>query len=229
MIAPLNTDWATLLAEEMEKPYYQNLTDFVNSEYQSHHCFPEQKKIFNALNHCSFSATKVVILGQDPYHKPHLANGLCFSVNPGMAVPASLSNIYKEIESDLQQNPPNHGNLTAWAKQGVLLLNATLTVRVHEAGSHQKQGWEQFTDHIIELISNKKEKVVFMLWGGYAKTKGAKVDSSKHLVLESGHPSPLSANRGHWFGNNHFSKCNNYLIENSKPPIQWIDEELTLF
>lgn len=229
MIAPLNTDWATLLAEEMQKPYYQNLTGFVNTEYQSHQCFPAKNKIFNALNHCSFKDTKVVILGQDPYHKPHLANGLCFSVNPAMAIPASLANIYKEIETDLQQMPPTHGNLTQWAKQGVLLLNATLSVRVHKAGSHQKQGWEQFTDTIIELISNQKENVVFMLWGGYAKAKGAKINKVKHLVLESGHPSPLSANRGHWFGNQHFSKCNNYLIKNSRTPITWVEEKLTLF
>lgn len=229
MIAPLNTDWATLLAEEMQKPYYQNLTGFVNTEYQSHQCFPAKNKIFNALNHCSFKDTKVVILGQDPYHKPHLANGLCFSVNPAMAIPASLANIYKEIETDLQQKPPTHGNLTQWAKQGVLLLNATLSVRVHKAGSHQKQGWEQFTDTIIELISNQKENVVFMLWGGYAKAKGAKINKVKHLVLESGHPSPLSANRGHWFGNQHFSKCNNYLIKNSITPITWVEEKLTLF
>lgn len=229
MIAPLTNDWKALLEEEMNQSYFKDLTDYVTTEYLNFQCFPENKKIFNALNQCSFKDTKVVILGQDPYHKPHLANGLCFSVNPGMAIPASLANIYKEMESDLQLNPPKHGNLTYWAKQGVLLLNATLSVRVHKAGSHQKKGWEQFTDHIIELISTKKENVVFMLWGGYAKAKGTKVNRSKHLVLESGHPSPLSANRGHWFGNKHFTKCNEYLSKNNDNPIKWTEEDLTLF
>ncbi len=229
MIAPLNDDWKSLLKSETEKPYFKALSNFVDQEYTNKQCFPERNKIFNAFNHCSFEDTKVVILGQDPYHKPGLANGLCFSVNSDMAIPASLINIYREIESDLQQKTPKHGNLTLWAKQGVLLLNATLTVEIHKAGSHQKKGWEQFTDRVIELLSAKKENIVFMLWGGYAKVKGAKVDSSKHLVLQSGHPSPLSANRGYWFGNKHFSSCNTYLKQSQQTPIKWTKEELTLF
>jgi len=229
MIAPLNTEWANLLAPEMEKPYFKELTAFVEKEYLNHQCFPQKNKIFNALNHCSFEDLKVVILGQDPYHKPNLANGLCFSVNSGMPIPASLLNIYQEIENDLGVSTPSHGNLISWAKQGVLLLNATLSVRVHKAGSHQKKGWEQFTDHIITLISSRKQNVVFMLWGSYAKAKGTKVDISKHLVLETGHPSPLSANRGFWYGNKHFSLCNDYIKKQKKKPIDWIGNSYKLF
>jgi len=230
MIAPLHTDWKKLLAPEMEKPYFNELVSFVEEQYATHQCFPEKEKIFNALNQCDFKNIKVVILGQDPYHKPNLANGLCFSVNSAMAIPASLKNIYKEIENDLKVSAPNHGDLTAWAKQGVLLLNATLTVQIHKAGSHQKKGWEKFTDQIIKLISDQKENVVFMLWGGYARIKGAKINNSKHLVLETGHPSPLSANRGFWFNNNHFSNCNSYLKKYNKQTIKWVDEHSqTLF
>lgn len=229
MIAPLNNDWKNLLSNEMEKDYFKELTHFIENEYTNHQCFPLKKNLFSALNNCAFEDIKVVIIGQDPYHKPNLANGLCFSVNAGMAIPASLQNIYKEIENDLQASTPNHGNLISWAKQGVLLLNATLSVRVHKAGSHQKKGWEQFTDYIIKLISSQKSNVVFMLWGSYAKAKGAQVEKSKHLVLETGHPSPLSANRGLWYGNKHFSQCNRYLEIHKKQPINWATNSYKLF
>ncbi|WP_010521695.1 uracil-DNA glycosylase [Aquimarina agarivorans] len=222
MLAPLNPEWTSILKNEMEQPYFKDLSAFVEEQYKKHQCFPPKERIFAALNNCSFDDIKVVIIGQDPYHKPHLANGLCFSVNSGMPIPASLQNIYKEIQEDLGVQTPSHGNLIQWAKQGVLLLNATLTVQVHKAGSHQKKGWEQFTDAIINIISTKKEGVVFMLWGGYAKKKGAKVASEKHLILQSGHPSPLSANRGLWFGNKHFSQCNTYLKTRKKSKIDWV-------
>ena len=222
MLAPLNEDWKTLLNDELNASYFQELSEYVDTEYKNHQCFPPKNKIFAALNNCAFADVKVVIIGQDPYHKPHLANGLCFSVNSGMPVPASLKNIFTELSNDLNAIPPVNGNLIQWAKQGVLLLNATLSVRVHKAGSHQNHGWEQFTDAIIQLISEKKENVVFMLWGGYAKKKGAKVDAKKHCILESGHPSPLSANRGYWFENKHFTKCNTYLKEQNKEVINWI-------
>ncbi len=229
MIAPLNPDWKALLASEIEKPYFKELTRFIDEEYKNGQCFPQQNKIFNAFNLCAFKDIKVVILGQDPYHKPNLANGLCFSVNPGMAIPASLFNIYKEIENDLQVSPPTHGNLSSWAKQGVLLLNATLSVKVHKAGSHQKKGWETFTDTVIQLISAQKKNIVFMLWGGYAKAKGSKINTQNHLVLETGHPSPLSANRGFWFGNKHFSTCNTFLKKNGESVINWVEKNPALF
>ena len=222
MLAPLNDDWKVLLDDEFNASYFQKLLTYVNDEYKEHQCFPPKAKIFSALNNCPFDDVKVVIIGQDPYHKPHLANGLCFSVNSGMPIPASLKNIFTELGNDFNAIPPVNGNLIHWAKQGVLLLNATLSVRVHKAGSHQKQGWEQFTDAIIQLISDKKENVVFMLWGGYAKKKGEKVDTNKHYILESGHPSPLSANRGHWFDNKHFTKCNTYLESKNLQPIKWV-------
>lgn len=222
MLSPLNEDWKTLLDQELNTPYFQELLSYLNQEYKENQCFPSKDKIFAAFNNCAFNDIKVVIIGQDPYHKPHLANGLCFSVNSGMPIPASLKNIFTELSNDLNVIPPVNGNLIQWAKQGVLLLNATLSVRVHKAGSHQKQGWEQFTDTIIQMISDKKENVVFMLWGGYAKKKGEKVDSNKHYILESGHPSPLSANRGHWFENKHFTKCNTYLETNNIEPIKWV-------
>lgn len=222
MLAPLNEDWKTLLIDELNAPYFKELSEYVTQEYKQQQCFPPKEKIFAALNNCAFEDVKVVILGQDPYHKPHLANGLCFSVNSGMPIPASLKNIFTELGNDLNAVPPVNGNLIHWAKQGVLLLNATLSVRIHKAGSHQKQGWEQFTDAIIKCISEKKENVVFMLWGGYAKNKGEKVNDQKHLILESGHPSPLSANRGHWFENKHFSKCNSYLETHKYTPIKWV-------
>lgn len=222
MLAPLNEDWKTLLANELNAPYFKELSEYVLQEYKENQCFPPKEKIFSALNNCAFTDVKVVILGQDPYHKPNLANGLCFSVNSGMPIPASLKNIFTELGHDLNAIPPVNGNLIHWAKQGVLLLNATLSVRVHKAGSHQKQGWEQFTDAIINCISEKKENVVFMLWGGYAKKKGEKINTQKHLILESGHPSPLSANRGHWFENKHFTKCNDYLKLHKHEPIKWV-------
>ncbi|OEY71372.1 uracil-DNA glycosylase [Salegentibacter salarius] len=221
MKVAIHPSWKKELADEFEKDYFKNLTEFVKVEYNANTCYPKGSDIFSAFDHSTFSNTKVVILGQDPYHGVGQANGLSFSVNDGIQSPPSLQNIFKEIEHDLGKPVPNSGNLERWANQGVLLLNATLTVRAHQAGSHQKKGWEQFTDRVIEIISSEKENVVFLLWGGYAKKKGAKIDSSKHLILTSGHPSPLSANRGYWFGNKHFSKANTYLKENGKEPIDW--------
>jgi len=217
----IDDSWKKLLTSEFEKPYFEQLTEFVKEQYSSENCFPEEHQIFNAFNLCKFDDVKVVIIGQDPYHGVGQAHGLCFSVNEGIAHPPSLSNIFKEIEKDLQLPIPKSGNLERWAKQGVLLLNATLTVKAHNAGSHQKKGWEQFTDAVISLISEKKENVVFLLWGGYAKKKGSKIDISKNFILESGHPSPLSANRGYWFGNKHFSKTNNYLKYSNLPIVNW--------
>jgi uracil-DNA glycosylase len=221
MKVAIHPSWKKELADEFEKDYFKNLTEFVKAEYNENTCYPKGSDIFSAFDHSTFSNTKVVILGQDPYHGVGQANGLSFSVNDGIQTPPSLQNIFKEIAEDLGKPVPNSGNLERWANQGVLLLNATLTVRAHQAGSHQKKGWEQFTDRVIEIISSEKENVVFLLWGGYAKKKGAKIDSSKHLILTSGHPSPLSANRGYWFGNKHFSKANEYLKENGKEPIDW--------
>ena len=213
--------WKNILQPEFEKTYFQNLTDFVKSEYNSSTCYPEGKDIFAAFDYCDFKDLKVVIIGQDPYHGIGQANGLCFSVADEMQHPPSLKNIFKELASDLGKSIPKSGNLEAWAKQGVLLLNATLTVRAHEAGSHQKKGWEQFTDAVIAQISEQTEEVVFLLWGGFAKKKGAKIDANKHCILTSGHPSPLSANRGYWFGNKHFSMANSYLVSVGKEPVNW--------
>lgn len=221
MKVAIHPSWKKELADEFEKDYFKNLTEFIKEEYNENTCYPKGSNIFSAFDHSTFSNTKVVILGQDPYHGVGQANGLSFSVNDGIQSPPSLQNIFKEIAHDLGKPVPNSGNLERWANQGVLLLNATLTVRAHQAGSHQKKGWEQFTDRVIEIISAEKKHVVFLLWGGYAKKKGAKIDSSKHLILTSGHPSPLSANRGYWFGNKHFSKANTYLKENGKEPIDW--------
>ncbi|UOB17448.1 uracil-DNA glycosylase [Abyssalbus ytuae] len=217
----IHESWKTYLQPEFEKPYFNTLTEFVKNEYKNYTCYPPGKQIFSAFDHCHFNDVKVVIIGQDPYHGPGQANGLCFSVNDGIPHPPSLVNIFKEIENDLEKPYPQSGNLEKWANQGVLLLNATLTVRAHQAGSHQNKGWETFTDAVIQLISDKKENVVFMLWGGYAKKKGAKINNEKHHVLSSGHPSPLSANRGMWFGNKHFSKCNSFLESIGKEPILW--------
>jgi uracil-DNA glycosylase len=213
--------WKHILQPEFEKPYFQNLTEFVNEEYANFTCYPELSNVFAAFGFCSFDDVKVVIIGQDPYHGVGQANGLCFSVHDGISHPPSLINIFKEIETDLGIAYPESGDLSRWAKQGVLLLNATLTVRAHEAGSHQKKGWEQFTDAVIASISQQKEDVVFLLWGGYAKKKGAKIDKKKHHVLTSGHPSPLSANRGYWFGNKHFSQTNEFLTHKNIPLINW--------
>lgn len=217
----IHESWKPYLQEEFEKPYFKNLTQFVRQEYSQHKCFPPGKQIFNAFDHCHFNDVKVVIIGQDPYHGNGQAHGLCFSVNDGIPHPPSLINIFKEIEKDLGIQYPKSGNLEKWADQGVLLLNATLTVRAHLAGSHQKKGWEIFTDSVISTISSNRGKVVFMLWGGFAKSKLKLIDSAKHLVLTSGHPSPLSANRGLWFGNKHFSTANKWLENHGIKQINW--------
>lgn len=221
MQVEIENSWKSKLNEEFVKPYFKSLTDFVKKEYTTNQCFPPGKLIFSAFNHCPFDELKVVIIGQDPYHGPGQANGLCFSVNDGVPHPPSLINIFKEIESDLDKPIPASGNLERWADQGVLLLNATLTVRAHNAGSHQKKGWEQFTDNVIKTISKEQDGIVFMLWGGFAKSKSKLIDASKHHILTSGHPSPLSANRGFWFGNKHFSKANDILKKNGRKPIDW--------
>lgn len=213
--------WTNKLQDEIDLPSFQELWQFVEKEYRANKCFPEAKHIFAAFEYCSFEEVKVVILGQDPYHGVGQAHGLCFSVNDGVKIPPSLKNIFKEIQSDCGKPIPETGNLEHWAKQGVLMLNATMTVRENQAGSHQKKGWEHFTDAVIEKISQEKEQVVFLLWGGPAKKKGKKIDAKKHLILTSGHPSPLSAIRGHWFGNNHFSKTNTFLRETGKMEINW--------
>jgi len=217
----IDQSWKKQLEPEFEKDYFNKLIDFVKQEYSEHKCFPPGPEIFAAFEHSKFEDTKVVILGQDPYHGIGQANGLCFSVKDGITFPPSLINIFKEIENDLAQPLPTTGNLERWADQGVLLLNATLTVRAHQAGSHQNKGWETFTDLVIQTISEEKENVVFLLWGGYAKKKAKLIDESKHLILTSGHPSPLSANRGYWFGNRHFSKANAYLREQGRDEINW--------
>lgn len=221
MQVKIHSSWQSHLSDEFTKPYFQNLISFVKEEYSKSHCFPKGNQIFSAFDFCPFDDVKVVIIGQDPYHGFGQANGLCFSVNDGVSFPPSLINIFKEIEFDVNIPFPKSGNLERWAKQGILLLNATLTVRESEAGSHQNQGWESFTDAVIQKISDEKENVVFLLWGGFAKKKGAKIDRNKHCVLETGHPSPLSANRGLWFGNKHFSKTNEFLLSNRKSPISW--------
>jgi uracil-DNA glycosylase len=217
----LEPSWKNILAGEFEKPYFKSLIEFVKSEYSQHTCYPKGGHIFSAFDSCPFDKVKVIIIGQDPYHGVGQANGLCFSVNDGIAFPPSLVNIFKEIQTDLEKPFPTTGNLERWAKQGVLLLNATLTVRAHEAGSHQNKGWETFTDAVIQKVSDSNEEVVFLLWGGFAKKKGLRINRDKHLVLETGHPSPLSANRGLWFGNRHFSKANAYLKSKGKNEIEW--------
>ena len=221
MTVKIADSWRPILEDEFERPYFKSLTNFVKTEYEKHTCYPKGGHIFAAFDYCDFNALKVVIIGQDPYHGVGQANGLCFSVNDGVVHPPSLINIFKELEADLGLPVPRSGNLERWAKQGVLLLNATLTVRAHEAGSHQKQGWEQFTDAVIAQISKQKEDVVFLLWGGFAKKKGAKIDTTKHQILSSGHPSPLSANRGYWFGNKHFSETNVILERMGLSKIDW--------
>lgn len=220
---PVNIEesWKEQLAQEFEQPYFSALTDFVKKEYTEHTCYPKGSDIFAAFDHSPFDRTKVVIIGQDPYHGPNQANGLCFSVKDGIPHPPSLINIFKEIEADLGTPYPKSGNLEPWADQGVLLLNATLTVRAHQAGSHQKKGWETFTDAVIRKLSDEKEDLIFLLWGGFAKKKSALIDKNKHHILTSGHPSPLSANRGYWFGNKHFSRTNEILQKIGKDPIAW--------
>ncbi|MGX1024170.1 uracil-DNA glycosylase [Psychroflexus sp. MBR-150] len=217
----IETHWKKILKDEFQKPYFQNLVEFVKDEYQQYICYPKGKDIFKAFELCPFPKVKVVILGQDPYHGPGQAHGLCFSVPDGVSKPPSLENIFKSIQQDLGKEIPNSGDLSSWAKQGVLLLNATLTVRAHQAGSHQNKGWESFTNTVISKLSENHENLVFMLWGGFAKRKSTLIDKQKHLVLTSGHPSPLSANRGYWFGHKHFSEANNYLLENNKSAIEW--------
>lgn len=217
----ISDSWKTVLSGEFEKEYFKDLVSFVRSDYQKYTCYPKGHEIFAAFDRCSFENTKVVILGQDPYHGEGQANGLCFSVHAGLKHPPSLINIFKELEADIGKSYPVNGDLGNWANQGVLLLNATLTVRSSQAGSHQKKGWELFTDAVIAQLSERKQGLVFLLWGGYAKKKGSKIDQKKHLVLSSGHPSPLSANRGYWFGNKHFSETNTYLRKIGKQEIKW--------
>ena len=229
----IEESWSKALAEEFEKDYFLRLTSFVREEYRHHVCYPPAAEIFNAFNLCPLDKVKVVLLGQDPYHGPGQAEGLCFSVKDGVPLPPSLINIFKEVRDDVGSVPElsaaaaargvraYNGSLRRWAEQGVLLLNATLTVREHLAGSHQRKGWEEFTDSVIRKVSDTRSHVVFILWGGYARGKGKLIDRGKHLILESVHPSPLSANRGGWFGNHHFSQCNSYLLANGREPIRW--------
>lgn len=244
MSVKIEESWQNALQEEFEKDYFKQLTQFVHEEYSRFVCYPPAQEVFNAFNLCPLSGVKVVILGQDPYHGPGQAEGLCFSVKSGIPLPPSLVNIFKEIKDDIGTVPPilyQHsdgrykaekpdnelaprmydGSLRRWAEQGVLLLNATLTVREHLAGSHQKHGWETFTDAVIKTISDTQEHVVFILWGGYARSKAKLIDGNKHCILQSVHPSPLSANRGGWFGNHQFSRCNEYLKANNREEIKW--------
>lgn len=229
----IEKSWGEALQEEFEKDYFKQLVQFVRSEYAHGTCYPPGPEIFNAFNLCPLDKVSVVILGQDPYHGPGQAEGLCFSVKDGIELPPSLINIFKEIKGDIGTVPElsavaaargktmYNGSLRRWAEQGVLLLNATLTVREHLAGSHQRQGWETFTDAVIQKVSETQSNCVFILWGGYARSKKKHIDTTRHLVLESVHPSPLSANRGGWFGNHHFSLCNKYLAEHGKKEITW--------
>lgn len=220
MDVKIEPSWKEKLDSEFQKPYFLDLISFVKEEYKQHTVYPPGPLIFNAFNHCPYQAVKVVIIGQDPYHNPGQANGLAFSVADGVRVPPSLQNIYKEISDELDKPIPSSGNLERWAEQGVLLLNATLTVRANKPGSHQNKGWETFTDAVIRLVSEEKEHLVFLLWGAYAQKKGAIIEGNKHLVLKSAHPSPFAANRG-FFGNNHFIKTNDYLKSKGKEPIDW--------
>lgn len=220
MQVKIEKTWQEVLQTEFDKPYFENLVGFVKQEYASNTIFPPAGQIFNAFNTCPFNNVKVVILGQDPYHGPGQAHGLCFSVNDGIQFPPSLQNIFKEITSDLGIPAPKTGNLTRWAEQGVLLLNATLTVRSSQAGSHQGKGWEEFTDAVIKTISEKAENVVFILWGSYAIKKKSLINASKHCILTAPHPSPLSSYRG-FFGCKHFSQTNAYLASKGKTPIEW--------
>ena len=217
----MDPSWHRVLEEELEKPYFKGLMEFVEKEYSQNSCFPLKENIFSAFEAAPFQDVKVVIIGQDPYHGPNQAHGLCFSVGEDAKIPPSLRNIFQEISTDTGGDIPKNGNLQRWADQGVLLLNATLTVRAHEAGSHQNKGWEKFTDTVIQKLSENRSDLVFMLWGGPAKKRGKKIDESKHLILTSGHPSPLAANRGYWFGNKHFSAANGYLESRNKTPIEW--------
>ena len=221
MKVKINPEWKEKLQEEFNKPYFEKLVEFIKDEYSKGKCYPRGEKIFEALNLCLPKDVKVVLLGQDPYHGPNQANGLSFSVPTGISHPPSLINIFKELESDLNIPYPKNGDLSSWARQGVLLLNSTLTVRANQAASHQGKGWELFTDFLISTISKEMNGVAFLLWGNFAKQKINLINNSKHLILKAGHPSPLSANRGYWFGNKHFSQCNNYLSQKLKKPIDW--------
>jgi uracil-DNA glycosylase len=222
MLSNLNPPWQSILIEETQKPYFKDLIKTVDEEYKNHTCFPPAALIFSAFDYCSFEDLKVVIIGQDPYHGDGEANGLCFSVNDGVKIPPSLRNIFRELNDDFGSVfLPTSGNLERWAKQGVLLLNASLTVRKDNPNSHKHLTWNLFTDAVIQKISDEKENVVFLLWGSFAQKKGSKIDRSKHLVLESGHPSPMSANQGKWFGNKHFSQTNMYLKSKGKTEIDW--------
>lgn len=215
----LHNSWAQKLKMEFEKSYMVTLNEFLEKERATNTIYPKETEVFNAFNLTSFENTRVIILGQDPYHGPNQAHGLSFSVNYGVKTPPSLANIYKELKTDIDFSIPSHGNLTTWATQGVLLLNATLTVRAGEPGSHQKKGWEMFTDSVIKLISDEKEHCVFLLWGNFAKSKSTLIDLEKHLVLTAAHPSPLAG--GAFFGSKHFSKTNEYLISKQFDPINW--------
>ncbi len=221
MTLPIHSSWEKPLRTEFESSYFKQLLFFLKSEYETYPCYPTQTDVFNAFEQCPYENVKVVLLGQDPYHGSGQAHGLAFSVPDGIKHPPSLVNIFKEISQDLGTPYPESGNLERWARQGVLLLNASLTVREGEAGSHQKKGWETFTDSVIQTLSEDREDLVFLLWGGFAKQKVKLINANKHLILTTGHPSPLSANRGYWFGNKHFTHCNTYLIENGKTPIVW--------
>lgn len=231
MNVKIHPSWSEHLSGEFDKDYFVRLTSFVKTEYATHRCYPPGPEIFNAFTLCPIDHVKVVILGQDPYHGPGQAEGLCFSVKTGVALPPSLVNIFKEVKADTGRVPAvvrdvsgraiYDGSLRRWAEQGVLLLNATLTVREHQAGSHQRQGWEQFTDAVIRTVSAHCPHVVFLLWGGYARNKRSMIDTTRHLILESVHPSPLSANRGGWFGNHHFSQTNAWLTAHGLTPIEW--------
>lgn len=220
MNVKIESSWLEALSSEWDAPYFRQLADFVHQEYRTTTVYPPAKKIFAAFDACPFHEVKVVIIGQDPYHGPGQANGLCFSVSPDVAIPRSLVNIFKEIQNDLGRPIPCNGDLSRWAQQGVLLLNATLTVRAHNAGSHQGKGWEQLTDAAIKKLSSDRDGIVFILWGAYAGKKAELIDSSRHLILTSVHPSPLSASRG-FFGNHHFSSANEYLVKQGKTPIEW--------
>ncbi len=221
MDVKIESSWKEQLKDEFEKPYFVNLTEAVRREYRAGVCYPPGGKIFNAFNFCPFHRVKVVIIGQDPYHEPGQAHGLSFSVQDGVPFPPSLQNIFKEIHDDTGAPIPTTGNLERWACQGVLLLNATLTVRAHQANSHAQLGWQQFTDAAIRALATQREHLVYLLWGGYARGKAYMINRQHNLVLESVHPSPLSANRGGWFGNHHFSQCNTYLQQHGLEPIQW--------
>lgn len=214
-------NWKEFIGEEASKPYYKHLKQYIDKEYENEVIYPIKDHVFNAFKFCPLDKVKIVILGQDPYHGQGQAHGLSFSVNKGISIPPSLRNIYRELQEDIGFIPPMHGDLTEWAKQGVLLLNDVLTVQAGKAGSHQKLGWEQFTANVVSFLSEQKHGLVFMLWGNHAMKKGKNIDNEKHFVLESGHPSPMSANQGKWFGNKHFSKANTYLLNNGEKPINW--------